>query len=91
MFIVSNNSKDSVNLCGSVVKITEVASDLLNLMTVNYCEYYEYLPEDEYYLSIGGEACIFREIQKEHDVQANLLKSRMLLTIRGPQSNGQMP
>ena len=76
MFIVSNNSKDPVTLRGSVVKITEVASDFLNFMTTNYCEDYEYLPEDEHRLFVGGEACMLRQIQQEHDVQANLLKLR---------------
>ena len=49
-------------------------------MAANYCEDYEYLPEDEYRLFVGGEASILRQIHKEHDVQATLLKSRKILT-----------
>jgi len=89
VFIVSSNAKDSITLRGSVVKIAEAALELQNFMTANYCEDYEYLPEDEYRLFVGGEACILRLIQKKHDVHANLLKSRKVLTIRGPQNNVQ--
>ena len=58
-------------------------------MTANYCEDYECLPEDEYRLFVGREGSILRQIHNEHDVQANLLKSRKVLTIRGPQNNVQ--
>ena len=51
-------------------------------MTVNYCEDYECLPEDEYCLFVGRKGSTLHQIHNEHDVQANLLKSRKVLTIR---------